>query len=455
MKRYGLKKEDFGQNFRWGTTISAFQNEGAANIDGKGPSIWDIFERKKGSIKTGEICGEACNFYNNYRSDIELAKEFNFNSFGFSVAWSRIIPEGKGQINQKGVDFYNKVIDTLLEKGIDPWVTLYHWDLPQALQNKGGWVNRDIVNWFSDYTQICTKAFGDRVKNYKVLNEPSAFTGFGYMTGEHAPGHKSLFGFLAAAHHANLCQAEGGRIVRDTVKNSHVGTSFATFSVQPKDNHPLNVSAAKRIDATINRMFIEPAVGLGYPYKEFPAMKLIEMFFKSGDDQKMKFDFDFLGIQYYCRLVGQFSLFPLIAFANEVPASQRNVPMNNMGFEIYPEGMYDVLKRYQAYPGIKKLLVTECGVCLDDEVVNGEVNDPIRIRFYEDYLYQLYRAKQDGVNVEGFFTWTLFDNFEWWEGYKARFGLVYVNHKTQQRIVKQSGYWLRSFLNQEVVEEII
>ena len=335
MEKFEINREDFGENFKWGVTISAFQTEGATTLDGKGESIWDRFSKRKGKIKTGENADVACNFYHNYREDISIAKNLNFENFGHSIAWSRIFPEGTGKFNQKGVDYYNRVIDTLLENDIDPWLTLYHWDLPQKLEERGGWPNRDIVGWFSDYADFVTRAFGDRVKNYKVLNEPSAFCGFGYMTGQHAPGHKNLFRFLAAAHHANLCQAEGGRIVRSNVKDSHVGTSFATFCVQPKDKQPLNLRASRVIDATINRMFVEPLVGMGYPYKDFPAMRMIEMFFKDEDTEKIKFDFDFIGVQYYCRIISRFNLYPFFAFAAEVPAAERNVPMNNMGFEIY------------------------------------------------------------------------------------------------------------------------
>jgi beta-glucosidase len=441
-----ITKESFGKDFKWGVTVSAYQNEGATHIDGRGESIWDRFVERKGKIKTGENAQTACDFYHRYPEDIRLAKDLNFDSFGFSVAWTRIMPDGKGKINQKGIDYYHKVIDKLLEHGLDPWITLYHWDLPQKLEEKGGWSNRDILGWFADYADVCTRAFGDKVKNYKVLNEPSAFTGFGYMTGFHAPGDKNLIRFLGAAHHANLCQALGGRIVRQNVKDAHVGTSFATFCVQPQDQHWLNLRASRVIDAIINRMYIEPLVGMGYPYKAFPAMKLIEMFFKPEDEKNIQFDFDFIGIQYYCRLVARFSWLPILAFAYEVPAIERNVPMNNMGFEIYPEGMYDVLMRYHNYPGKKHLIITENGVCLDDTLENGMVNDQVRIQFYKDYLAQVRKAQEHGAKVDGFFSWTLMDNFEWWEGYKARFGLVYVDHQTQERVIKNSGYWMRDFL---------
>ncbi|MDX2195216.1 MAG: GH1 family beta-glucosidase [Cytophagales bacterium] len=447
---FEINRELFGEKFKWGVALSAFQTEGHSAADGKGMNIWDKFTRKAGAIKTGETADIACNFYQTYPDDIKLVKHLNFEHFGFSVSWSRILPDGKGAVNTKGIDYYHRVTDTCLELGIEPWITMYHWDLPQKLEDKGGWANRDMLGWFADYVHIITKAYGDKVKNWKVLNEPSAFCGFGYMTGEHAPGHKNIFKFLAAAHHANLCQGIGGRVANENVKDPHIGTSFATFCVQPKNDNPIHIYATRRIDATINRMFIEPLCGLGYPYKDFPAMKMIELYFKPEDEKNIKHTFDFIGVQYYCRLVGKFAWYPLIAFAGEVPAKERKVPMNNMGFEIYPDGMYEVLKRYNEYPGVNKILVTENGVCLHDELRNGRVYDPVRIQFYTDYLKQLLKAQTQGVNVEGFFCWTLLDNFEWWEGYQARFGLVHVNHDTQERIIKDSGYWIKDFLEKSL-----
>lgn len=441
-----MNKSEFGPDFKWGVAMAAFQVEGALHADGRGVSIWDSFQYIKGKIKTGENAENACNLYFDYAKWAEIAKNLNFKDYGISLAWPRILPNGIGNINQKGIDHYHKVIDNLLENGLNPLVTIYHWDLPQALQDKGGWTNREIINWFAEYTDLVTRTYGDKVKNWKVLNEPSAFTGFGYMTGEHAPGTKGVFNFLPAAHHANICQAEGGRIAKINVKNGFIGTSFATFAVEAIDNQDHNIQAAMRTDATINRMFIEPLVGLGYPYKDFPALKLIDLYMKSGDDKRIQFDFDYIGIQYYCRLAMEFNLMPPLAFAAEVPATKRGVGINNMGFEIFPSGMYDVLKRYASYPNIKKLMVTECGVCLDDIILDGEVNDDTRVQFYRDYMAQVLRAMNDGVPVAGFYCWSLMDNFEWWEGYRARFGLVYVNHKTHESVLKKSGKWLKDFL---------
>lgn len=441
-----FQKSDFGEDFKWGVAMAAFQVEGSLSVDGRKPSIWDTFQYQKRKIKTGENAEKACDFYNTYPYWIQQAKTLNFNDFGISLSWSRILPEGIGKPNSKGLDYYHRVIDNLLENNIDPLVTIYHWDLPQALQQRGGWTNREILNWFSEYCDLVTKTYGDKVKNWKVINEPSAFTGFGHMTGEHAPGKTGVHNFLPAAHHSNLCQAEGGRIARSNIKNGYIGTSFATFAIEPYDEHMLNINAARRVDATINRMFIEPLVGLGYPYKDFPAMSLIELWHKSGDDKKIQFDFDYIGIQYYCRLAIEFNLLPPLAFAAEVPATKRGVAINNMGFEIYPKGMYNVLKRYAAYPSVKDLMVTECGVCLDDIILENEVNDDARIKFYQDYMAEMLRAMKEGVPVKGFYCWSLMDNFEWWEGYRARFGLIYHDSYSGKSLVKKSGGWWKEFL---------
>jgi len=439
-------KSDFGKDFTWGTSSAAFQTEGAWNVDGKGESIWDRFTHSKGRIKSGETANTATDFYYRHQEDIDFIKLMGFGAFRFSIAWSRIMPEGHGHVNQRGVEFYHKVIDYCLERGITPWITLYHWDLPQALQDKGGWANRDIVGWFSDYVDLMTRTYGDKVKNWMVLNEPMAFTGLGYMAGYHAPGLKSLDAFLGAVHHASLCQAEGGRIARSNVPHGNIGTTYSCSHIDPIDSLPWNVDAARRMDAVFNRLFVEPALGLGYPTRAVPLLRRIEKFVKQGDEQNLLFDFDFIGIQNYFRLVSKYSLFSLGLFAKEVPAEKRNVEMNSMKFEIYPEGMYNMLRRFGGYKGVKKVIVTENGVCLPDLLRNGEVADEKRIQFFERYLEQTLRAKKEGVPVEGYFVWSLTDNFEWSEGYHPRFGLVYVDYATQKRYMKASGWWWRELM---------
>jgi beta-glucosidase len=441
-----FSRVDFGNDFTWGVATAAFQTEGAWNLDGKGESVWDRFTHAKGKIKTGDHANVATDFYHRYEQDIDLVKLMGFDSFRFSIAWPRLLPSGTGHINSQGIDFYHRVIDYCLENNITPWITLYHWDLPQVLQDKGGWTNRDIIGWFTEYTDLVTREYGDKVRNWMVLNEPMAFTGLGYMAGYHAPGVKGLDSFLSAAHHTTMCQAEGGRVVRYNVPDANIGTTYSCSHVDPIDKLPWNVDAANRMDAVFNRLYVEPGLGLGYPTKAVPILRRIEKFMKTGDEEKLPFEFDFIGIQNYFRIVSKYSLFSLGLFAKEVPAAKRNVEMNSMNFEIFPEGIYHMLKRFGSYEGIKKLVVTENGVCLPDQLSNGAVNDFRRIKFFEEYLLQVLRAKKEGIDVDGYFVWTLTDNFEWSEGYDPRFGLVHVDYETQQRTVKDSGWWWKELL---------
>jgi beta-glucosidase len=439
------------KDFKWGVASSAFQTEGAFLEDGKGPSIWDTFSAIKGNILDGSNAQQSIDFYNRYQDDLKLVDSMHFNCFRFSLSWSRIFPEGTGHLNQKGIDFYQKLIDTCLELHIEPWITLYHWDLPQALEDKGGWTNRDIVHWFTDYVDSCTRLFGDKVKNWIVLNEPMSFIGLGYFLGQHAPGRKGLHNFLPAAHHAALCQAEGGRVIRANLPDAYLGTTFSCAYINPVDKKEINVKAALRIDAMLNRFFIEPSLGLGYPADAIGIIKRIDRYYQPGDEEKLKFDFDFIGLQYYFRLVSKFSLIPPLIFANEVPASERNVMMNTMGYEIFPKGLYEVLKKFNQYKGIKDIIITESGVCLDDRLVNGRINDPDRIEYFKKSLAYILKAQQDGIPVKGFFVWTLADNFEWNQGFKQRFGLIYINYENLDRTIKDSGLWFRDFLNADYI----
>lgn len=445
-----LNKADFGPQFKWGVATASYQIEGACEEDGKSPSVWDTFAHGKKNIKTGENADVGCDFYHRYDSDLELLKSLNFQVFRFSLSWPRLLPEGAGKINQKGVDFYNRVIDKCLELGLEPWPTLYHWDLPQALEDKGGWTNRDVVDWFGEYTHLVAKSYGDRVKNWMVLNEPFAFTTLGYMLGWHAPGKKGLKHYLPAVHHATLAQAEGGRILRSEVAGANVGTTFSVSAIEPKTPAEKHVRAAKRMDALLNRLFIEPALGMGYPTDTLPFLQKIEKkYAQPGDMERLKFDFDFIGIQNYFRVVGKKSLTTPVLWANEYSAMKREVPadqITDMGWEVTPEGIYTILKQFAKYPGIQKIIVTENGAAFSDKLENGTVHDPLRVKFYEDYLAQVLRAKQDGVPVEGYFCWSFLDNFEWAEGFRPRFGLVYVDYETKERVVKDSGKWFQAFL---------
>ena len=335
------------------------------------------------------------------------------------------------------------MIDQCLELGIEPWAMLYHWDLPQKLEDRGGWTNRDIIGWFSEYSDLCTRRFGDRINHWMVLNEPSGFTLLGYLAGIHAPNQSNVNKFLASVHHTCLCQAEGGRIIRSNLKNSHIGNAFSCSYVEPSKPLESHQRAVRRIDVLLNRLFIEPSLGLGYPCEELPFLQKIEKYIRPDDYQKLKFDFDFIGIQNYFRVVGKPSLLPYVR-ANRVQP-EKGVEMTDMGWEVHPEGIYKILMQFSKYP-VKEIIVTENGAAFPDNLVDGKVHDQQRISFYKRYLQQILRAKNDGVNIKGYFAWTFIDNFEWIEGFRPKFGIVHNDFKTQERTVKDSGLWFRDFL---------
>jgi len=400
-----LRAADFGNDFTWGVATAAYQTEGAYDLDGRRMSVWDTFSHTDGNVKNNQTGDTACDFYHLYPGDISIIRDLDFNAFRFSLSWSRIVPNGKTGVNQKGIDFYHRVIDTCLEKGIVPWITLYHWDLPQDLEDQGGWRNRDVVKRFSDYVSVCANAYGDKVKHWMVLNEPFAFTALGYMLGMHAPGRYGLKNFLPAVHHA----------------------------------------VVKRYDAFLNRLFIEPSLGMGYPVADLPFLHRIGKYILTNDESLMKFNFDFTGVQNYTRTVVQSNLIIPYLLGSPVSPKRRKVgQITEMGWEVYPEGIYRALKYLAKYP-VRDIYVTENGAAFKDVLIEGRIHDIDRIEFYKAYLQQVLKAKREGVNVKGYFAWSLLDNFEWAEGYRPRFGLVYVDFASQKRYIKDSGLWFKNF----------
>ncbi|MEO6150880.1 MAG: GH1 family beta-glucosidase [Mucilaginibacter sp.] len=447
-QNFGFNKLSFGDDFVWGVSTAAFQTEGACNADGKGESIWDNFTAREGRVLNGDKAHTACDFYNTYQKDIDLIKQLNIPNFRFSVAWSRILPDGAGKVNQAGLDHYHKVIDYCIAQGIEPWITLYHWDLPQALEDKGGWTNREIVNWFSDFVEICAKSFGGKVKNWMVMNEPSVFTGAGYFFGIHAPGRSGLKNFLPAVHHAVLSIVAGAKTLRAACPQAYIGTTFSCSHIEPYSDSPGNIAAAKRADALINRLFIEPILGLGYPEKDLPVLSKLRKYMQPGDEDNMHFDFDFIGLQNYTREIVKNSFFTPYIGARLVKAEKRNVPITQMKWEVYPPAIYHILKQFNRYPQIKKILITENGSAFPDKIIDDKVDDPQRVDYLQANLQQVLKAQQEGCKVSGYFVWTLTDNFEWAEGYHPRFGLVYIDFTTQKRTVKSSGKWYAQFLGE-------
>ena len=435
----------FGDDFLWGTACAAYQIEGAWDEGGKGLSVWDEFTHRKGNIHENETGDVAVDFYHRYKEDIALNKKMGFDVFRFSIAWPRIFPDGTGEVNPEGVAFYHKVIDECIAQGVEPWVTLYHWDLPSALQKQGGWTNRKIISWFKEYTTFCAKEYGQKVKNWMVMNEPAAFVGLGYMVGYHAPGKKGIGKFLKATHYTCLSMAEAGRALRMNVDNANIGSTFSCSQVKSYKGLMKHDKAVAKLDALLNRLFIEPSLGLGYPYDGFPQLRRIKKYFEEGDEELLKFDFDFIGLQNYFPVVAKRAMIPVV-WSKQVSTEKRDVPVNEMGFEINPEGMYKILKQFGNYEGIKNIIITENGTCIKDTLEKDGVHDPERVTFFQSYLKNIYRAKSEGVPITGYFVWSLTDNFEWSEGYEPRFGLVHVDYNTLERTMKDSGKWFQQQL---------
>ena len=442
-----MRSSDFGKDFIWGTATASYQIEGAWKADGKGESIWDRFTHSKpGKIKTRENGDVAVDFYNRYESDLDLMQQMGLQHFRFSISWPRLLPEGSGKINQKGIDFYNRLIDACLKRNITPWVTLYHWDMPQLLEDKGGWVNRDVIGWFDEYSMLCAKSFGDRVKNWMIFNEPTSFLVGGYLVGMHAPGKVSPTAFFKGSHHVNLCQGSSGRILKAEVKNGFIGTTLNCMTVDPATDRSFDRGAAARMDAIANRLYMEPLLGMGYPEDTLPALWRMENYMKPEDEKNIVHNFDFIGLQNYSRMVAKhLGVVPFVRAIN-VPAKELGHEITEMDWEVYPEGIYQVLKRYHQDYRLKNIIITENGAAFPDQWTPDGIHDEQRTKYIQDYLSQVLKAKQEGVPVNGYFVWSFLDNFEWAEGFRPRFGIVGVDIKTQERRIKDSGKWFSEFI---------
>jgi beta-glucosidase len=437
----------FPKGFFWGTATASYQVEGAWNEDGKGESIWDRFAHTAGKIKNGDTGDSACDSYHRWREDIALMQSMNLNSYRFSISWPRIQPSGSGAANSKGVDYYSRMVDALLEAHIRPFVTLFHWDLPQALGDSGGWTNRDTAARYADYVQLVAQALGDRVADWMLFNEPSVFTYSGYLEGRHAPGHKSLLDFLRATHVVNLAQGMGFRALKSARPAARVGTAFSMSACEPATDSEEDKLAAERTHGITNVWFLEPALRGRYP-EAFTFLPETVMRIQSGDMEKMRAPLDFIGINLYYRIVAsaigavervaspQDWLFPVKMEAG------RQGPTTDFGWEVWPKALYDMITRITRDYNRPVIEVTESGCSYNDGPdASGEVRDTRRIAYHREYLAAVWCAIADGADVRGYHAWSLLDNFEWAEGYSQRFGLTYVDFKTKQRIVKESGKW--------------
>jgi beta-glucosidase len=431
----------FPDGFVWGAATAAYQIEGAAREDGRGESIWDRFSHTPGKTVNGDTGDVACDHYHRWLQDIQLMRELGLHAYRFSVAWPRVLPDGTGRINEAGLAFYERLVDGLLAAGITPWVTLYHWDLPQPLEDQGGWPNRLTANAFAEYTDVVTRRLGDRVRHWITLNEPWCSAFLGYYTGDHAPGREDLRDALAAAHTLLLAHGRAVPIIHSNSRGAQVGITLnltPTYAAGPSASA---AGAARRHDGHINRWFLDPLYGRGYPDDMRALYAAAAPAADAADFSTIAAATEFLGINYYAP-----------AFVREAPARGPlraevvRVPdgeYTDMDWLVYPEGLSDLLARIARDNPVGSLYVTENGAAYPDPLPQGDrVPDPRRTRYLAQHLAAACQAAAH-VPLKGYFVWTLMDNFEWAHGYTKRFGLAYVDYATQQRTIKDSGLWYR------------
>jgi beta-glucosidase len=427
----------FPSDFVWGAATAAYQVEGAATEDGRGESIWDRFSATPGKVVNGDTGAVACDTYHRYAEDIGLMRSLGIGAFRLSVAWPRILPEGRGRVNQAGLDFYDRLVDDLLANGLDPYVTLYHWDLPQVLEDRGGWPARETVEAFTEYTEVVVSRLGDRVRHWITQNEPWVASWLGYGLGVHAPGRKSDSDALAAGHHILLAHGRAAEVLRREAPASEVGIAIDLVPTYPFSDTEADVEAAHREDGFRNRWFLEAVLGRGYPEDMLERYAEILPTIEDGDMDTIAAPLDFLGINYYTRSVVR---------ANVGEVAAEGAEHTEMGWEVYPDGLYQLLVHLQAVYEPPELYITENGAAFADARENGRVPDSRRVSYLEGHLDAVVAAIAEGVPVRGYFLWSLLDNFEWAFGYSRRFGIVYVDFDTLERVPKDSFTWYRDFI---------
>ena len=438
------------EDFRWGAATASYQIEGGTDLDGRGTCIWDTFAATPGKVVNQENGLVACDHYHRYPEDIKLMKDLGIQTYRFSFAWPRLFPVGDARREQRGFDFYKRVINELLENDIEPFATAYHWDLPQTLQDKGGWANRDIVNIFADYTGALVEEFGDVVKMWSTLNEPWCTSWLGYGIGVHAPGVKDLDQAISAAHHTALAHAQGTRAMRAARSDVKVGIvlNMSNYRVDDPNNSEL-VELADLLDANINRWWTDAMTTGHYPEVLKPYYgKTLDRILLPGDQDLLKIDPDFIGINYYSdsfvgtprpedKPMNEGGMHPFPHRSNGTPPP----PLTDMGWPITPEGIHDlVLRVHNDWPSIPEIMITENGAAYPEQPnEDGEVEDYRRVDYLTRHLEALSRAIEEGAPVTRYYAWSLLDNYEWAEGYAKRFGLIHVDFETQVRTPKLSA----------------
>ncbi|WP_433355395.1 GH1 family beta-glucosidase [Microtetraspora malaysiensis] len=447
----------FPTGFVWGAATSAYQIEGAVAADGRGTSVWDTFVNQPGHVVGGENADVAIDHYNRYREDVRLMAGLGLTAYRFSVSWPRIQPDGAGAVNAKGLDFYKRLVDELLAHGVDPWLTLYHWDLPQALEDAGGWPERDTAARFADFAALVHDALGDRVTNWSTVNEPWCAAFLGYASGEHAPGRREPAAAIRAAHHLNLAHGLSTQAMRAQRADSLIGGCVNLYAISPATDSEADRDAARRIDGLQNRFFLDALLKGAYPEDVLEDLRAVTDtdFIQDGDLSLIGAPLDTLLVNYYSRFTvsgapgGARSAAAAPTDSGSPWVGSEHVgfvnggrPVTAMGWEIDDSGLYELLTRLaRDYPSVP-LVISENGAAFDDELTtDGRVHDQERLAYIDAHLRTCHAAIEAGVPLRGYFAWSLMDNFEWAWGYGKRFGLVYVDYPTQRRVLKDSALW--------------
>ena len=445
-----MKASDFGEDFTWGVASAAFQIEGAWDVDGKRPSVWDEAGRR-GRVRGGAVGNDAIDFYHRYEEDLDLIAGLGVTANRFSINWPRVFGDGRGPWNDAGGDFYDRVIDAGLERGLEPWITVHHWDMPLALQQEGGWARRGIVEDFAVFAEAVAERYGDRVKHWMVFNEPFSVIGH-IATGLHSRYGPHPLEALQSIHHMNLACAEAGRRMRAALGDDvQIGTTnvFTVAAPFEHDDDRLARSQAA-LEALLVGVYVDPPAGLGYPFEKTKMLAPMKRYIEDGDMDDVVFDYDFMGVQYYGPI--PFKKSPIPGFGGFPVPSLGDAEVNvrsAVGLPVEPKGLLEVLRRYGDHPACRRMIITESGFGAQDRLVDGRVRDDVRIWYLRNHLEAVLEAQAEGIGVHGFFHWSYADNIEWVLGQGPRFGLVYVDYDDDlRRIPKDSAAWFTRLLTE-------
>ena len=436
-----IDSSSFPSDFVWGAATASYQIEGAVHEDGRGESVWDRFCATPGKVRSGDTGDVACDFYHRYRDDVKLMKDLGLDAFRFSIAWPRIVPDGRGKVNDAGLDFYDRLVDELLANGIEPFATLFHWDSPQALAEEGGWRARSTAEAFVEYTEVVANRLGDRVRHWITHNEPWVYAWIGHEWGRHAPGHESEAEAVAVAHHLLLSHGWAVEAIRSASPDACVGITLNLGQAYPVTDTPEDEAAAWKIDGQANRWFLDPIFRGSYPADLLERNELVAPVLQDGDLEAISTPIDFLGVNNYFRF--------LIGAGADGPKMERNpdAEYTDMDWEVYPEGLRKLLVRLAKDYSPPAIYVTENGAAFPDiRSHDGHVHDLERTAYLDGHIGAVAQAIADGSPVKGYFVWSLLDNFEWAEGYSKRFGIVYIDYPTLERVPKDSFYWYRDLI---------